>query len=256
VAAKARRLQQNRGWAWTVAAGIVKPTLMVTTKRDWRDGEKIPASGGCLVVVNHVSHLDPLTLAHFLYDHGRLVRFLAKDALFRTPLLKYVVRDAGQIPVSRMTEGAVTAFQAAVEAVRQGECIGIYPEGTLTRDPDGWPMRGKTGAARIALATGAPVIPVGQWGVQDILPAYTVRPHLFPRKTVHYQAGDPVHLSDLRDKPLTDAVLRQATDRIMAAITVLVEELRGEKAPVVRFDPRASGVNEIGNPNKPRRELG
>jgi len=256
VAAKVRQLQQNRGWAWTVAAGIVKPTLMVTTKRDWRDGEKIPASGGCLVVVNHVSHLDPLTLAHFLYDHGRLVRFLAKDALFRTPLLKYVVRDAGQIPVSRMTEGAVTAFQAAVEAVRQGECIGIYPEGTLTRDPDGWPMRGKTGAARIALATGAPVIPVGQWGVQDILPAYTVRPHLFPRKTVHYQAGDPVQLGDLRDKPLTDAVLRQATDRIMAAITVLVEELRGEKAPVVRFDPRASGVNEIGNPNKPRRELG
>ena len=162
MAAKVRQLQQNRGWAWTVAAGIVKPTLMVTTKRDWRNGEKIPASGGCLVVVNHVSHLDPLTLAHFLYDHGRLVRFLAKDALFRTPLLKYVVRDAGQIPVSRMTEGAVTAFQAAVEAVRQGECIGIYPEGTLTRDPDGWPMRGKTGAARIALATGAPVIPVGQ----------------------------------------------------------------------------------------------
>ena len=256
MAAKVRQLQQKRGWAWTVAASIVKPTLMVTTKRDWRDGEKIPASGGCVIVVNHVSHLDPLTLAHFLYDHGRLVRYLAKDALFRTPVLKHVVRDAGQIPVRRMTEGAVTAFQAAVEAVGQGECIGIYPEGTLTRDPDGWPMRGKTGAARVALATGAPVIPVGQWGVQDILPAYSVRPHLFPRKTVHYMAGDPVDLSDLQDKPLSDAVLRQATDRIMAAITVLVEELRGEKAPAVRFDPRVSGVNEIGNPNKPRRELG
>ncbi len=256
MAAKVRQLQQQRGWAWTVAAGIVRPTLMVTTKRDWRDGEKIPASGGCVVVMNHVSHLDPLTLAHFLYDHGRLVRYLAKDALFSTPILKHVVRDAGQIPVRRMTEGAVTAFQAAVEAVRQGECVGIYPEGTLTRDPDGWPMRGKTGAARVALATGAPVIPVGQWGVQDILPAYSFRPHLFPRKTVHCMAGDPVDLSNLQDKPLTDAVLRQATDRIMAAITVLVEELRGEKAPAVRFDPRVSGVNEIGNPNKPRRELG
>jgi hypothetical protein len=69
-------------------------------------------------------------------------------------------------------------------------------------------------------------------------------------------AGDPVDLSNLQDKPLTDVVLRQATDRIMAAITDLVEELRGEKAPAVRFDPRVSGVNEIGNPNKPRRELG
>ena len=62
-------------------------------------------------------------------------------------------------------------------------CIGVYPEGTITKDPDGWPMRGKTGAARIALATGCPVIPIGQWGAQEILPAYTLRPHVFPRRT-------------------------------------------------------------------------
>ena len=255
--AKVRQLQQKRGWAWTVVVGIVKPTLLAVTRRDWIDGEKIPATGGCVVVVNHISHLDPLTLGFFLYDHGRLVRYLTKDALFRTPLLKYIVKDAKQIPVTRMTEGAVTAFAAAVEAVRQGECIGVYPEGTITKDPDGWPMRGKTGAARIALATGCPVIPVGQWGVQELLPAYSVRPHPFPRKTTSYKVGDPVDLSDLVGSPVTPETLRVATDRIMAAITTLVEELRGEKAPAVRFDPKESGITEIGNPNKPKRgELG
>jgi 1-acyl-sn-glycerol-3-phosphate acyltransferase len=251
--AKVRKLQQRRGWAWSTVVVIVKPTLLLGTKRNWIDGDKIPATGGCVVAVNHISHLDPMTLGFFLYDHGRLVRYLAKDALFRAPVIKYIVKDAGQIPVRRMSEGAASAFEAAVEAVHAGELIGVYPEGTITRDPDGWPMRGKTGAARIALTTGCPVIPVGQWGAQEILPAYTVRPHLFPRKTTSYKVGDPVDLDDLRDKPLTEAVLHEATDRIMAAITALVEDLRGETAPAVRFDPKVSGINEIGNPNKRKR---
>ena len=251
--AKDRQLQQKRGWAWTVVVGIVKPTLLATTKREWFDGDKIPATGGCVVAVNHISHLDPMTLGFFLYDHGRLVRYLTKDGLFRTPVVKYIVRDAKQIPVKRMSEGAASAFDAAVEAVKEGECIGVYPEGTITKDPDQWPMRGKTGAARIALATGCPVIPVGQWGVQDLLPAYSLRPHLFPRKTTSYKAGDPVDLSDLMGKPITAQVLHEATDRIMAAITELVEDLRGEKAPAVRFDPKQSGVTEIGNPHKAKR---
>ncbi len=133
---KARQLQQKRGWAWTTVVAIVKPTLLTFTKRDWIDGEKIPATGGCVVVVNHISHLDPMTLGFFLYDHGRLVRYLTKDALFHAPLIKYIVKDAGQIPVRRMTEGAASAFDAAVDAVNQGECIGIYPEGTITKDPE------------------------------------------------------------------------------------------------------------------------
>lgn len=254
--AKGREVQHERGWAWTVVVAIVKPTLLAFTKRNWIDGDKIPASGGCVVVVNHISHLDPMTLGHFLYEQGRLVRYLTKDELFHTPVLKYIVKDAKQIPVTRMTAGAISAFDAAVEAVKQGECIGVYPEGTITKDPDKWPMRGKTGAARIALATGAPVIPVGQWGVQELLPAYSIRPHPFPRKTASYKVGDPVDLSDLMGRPVTSEVLREATDRIMAAITVLVEELRGEKAPAGRFNPRESGVTEIGNPHKSKREPG
>jgi 1-acyl-sn-glycerol-3-phosphate acyltransferase len=251
--AKVRELRQRRGWAWTIVVGIVKPTLLAVSRREWIDGEKIPATGGCVVAVNHISHLDPMTLGYFLYDHGRLVRYLTKEALFRTPVLKYIVRDAGQIPVKRMTAGAASAFDAAVEAVHRGECVGVYPEGTITKDPEGWPMRGKTGAARIALATGCPVIPIGQWGAQDILPAYSTRPHLFPRRTTSYKVGDPVDLSDLLDRPIDNEVLRVATDRIMAAITSLVEDLRGGRAPAVRFDPKTSGINEIGNPNKKKK---
>ncbi len=254
--AKARQLHQKRGWAWTIIVIIVKPILLAATKRNWIDGEKIPATGGCVVVVNHISHLDPMTLGFLLYEHGRLVRYLAKDALWRTPVLKHIVRNARQIPVTRMSEGAGTAFGAAVEAVKAGECIGVYPEGTITKDPDGWPMRGKTGAARVALATGCPVIPIGQWGAQDILPAYSLRPHLIPRRTASYKVGDPVDLSDLMDRPITNDVLLEATGRIMAAITELVEDLRGGTAPAVRFDPRKSGVSEIGNPRKKKRKTG
>jgi 1-acyl-sn-glycerol-3-phosphate acyltransferase len=237
---RARRLQQPRGWAFGLVVAIVKPTLLLATKREWIDGEKVPATGGCIVVMNHVSHLDPLALGHFLHDHGRLVRYLAKDALWRTPVLRHVVASAGQIPVSRETKDAGSAFDAAVAAVEAGECVGIYPEGTITKDPAGWPMRGKTGAARIALRTGAPVVPIGQWGAQEVLPAYTARPHVVPRRTTRYKVGDPVDLGDLADRPLSAEVLREATDRIMAAITALVEDLRGEQAPVERFDPRAA----------------
>lgn len=129
---KVRRLQQRRGWAFSTVIAVLKPPLLALTRREWIDGEKIPVTGGCVVVVNHVSHLDPMTLGLFLHDHGRLVRYLAKDALFHTPVVRHIVRDAGQIPVQRMSANAVTAFGAAVEAVRRGELIGVYPEGTIT----------------------------------------------------------------------------------------------------------------------------
>jgi 1-acyl-sn-glycerol-3-phosphate acyltransferase len=246
-------LQEKRGWAYSVAVAIVKPTLLSVSRREWIDGEKIPATGGCVIAVNHISQIDPLTLAHFVYNHGRLVRFLAKDGLWKVPILKYIVKDAGQIPVARMSAGAASAFEAAVDAVDQGECLGVYVEGSITRDPDGWPMRGKTGAARIALSTGCPVIPVGQWGAQDLLPAYSLRPSVFPRHTTRYKAGDPVDLGEFAGQPLTNEILHAATDKIMAAITELVEDLRGEQAPAQRFDPRASGVQEIGNYKREQR---
>jgi len=254
-----RKLQQKRGWAFNFAVPIVKPTMLAATSRTWIDGEKLPATGGCIVVFNHISHLDPLMAAHFLYDHGRLPRYLAKSGLFRNRFLGRFLRDAGQIPVERLTRNAVGAFDAAVEAVRRGECVVVYPEGTLTRDPDLWPMVGKSGAARIALATGAPVIPVGQWGAHEVLPPYTKRPRLVPRKHVVMKVGDPVDLADLTEisgQHPSAQLINQATARIMAALVALVEDLRGEQAPVERYDPRRAGVQQIGNPRRRRSDDG
>ncbi len=246
---KIRKLSQRRGWAWALAVGIVKPILLAITRRRWLDGEKIPATGGCVIVGNHLSHLDPLTFAHMLYDHGRLPRYLGKAEVFEFPVVGAIVRSAGQIPVSRLSADAAQSFDAAVEAVQRGECVVVYPEGTITREPDLWPMTGKTGAARIALATGCAVIPVAQWGVQDILAPYAKRVHVFPRRLITMKAGDPVDLSEYVGQPLTADVLRAATTRIMDDLTSLLEEIRGEKAPAERFDARARGVSQTGNPH-------
>jgi 1-acyl-sn-glycerol-3-phosphate acyltransferase len=231
-----------------LCVAVAEPLLLVFTKRQWKGGENIPASGGCILAVNHISHLDPFTCTHFVYSWGRIVRFLAKAELFELPLLGRVVRSAKQIPVFRLTADASLSFTAAVDAVEQGQCVVVYPEGTITRQPDLWPMTGKTGAARIALSSGAPVIPVAQWGAHRILAPYSTRPRLLPRKTIQMAAGSPVALDDLREQPLTPDVLVEATNRIMDAITRLLEEIRGERAPAERFDPRSAGVRPIGNP--------
>jgi 1-acyl-sn-glycerol-3-phosphate acyltransferase len=248
-----RRLQEGRrGWAWSLAVPIVKPILLATTKPRWIDGEKIPAEGGFLLVINHISEVDPLIVAHIVWDHGRIPRYLAKAGLFKNKLLGFFLRSAGQIPVLRASKDAAGAYDAAVAAVRDGKCVVVYPEGTITRDPDLWPMVGKSGAARIALATGAPVVPVGQWGAQEVLAPYAKKPDLFPRKRITMKVGDPVDLADLAGDTSAKAVAA-ATDRIMTAITTLVEDVRGGTAPAERFNPRTAGVSEFGNPHEGRR---
>jgi 1-acyl-sn-glycerol-3-phosphate acyltransferase len=234
-------------FAYRFAVGLLRPLLMTVTKRDWHGAENLPRTGGFVVTPNHLSHVDPLTFAHFLYDNGREPYFLGKEGVFRVPVVGAILRGAEQIPVYRNTGQAADAFRAAVAAVNEGKCVGVYPEGTLTRDPELWPMVGKTGAARIALVTKCPVIPVAQWGPQTILEPYSKRPRLFPRKTIHVSAGPAVELEDLYDKPVTGTLLREATNRIMAAITVQLEQLRHEQAPAERFDARKRGLPPTGN---------
>jgi len=249
---RVRKLSERRPWTFLVGAGILKPLLISSASRTWIEGENIPATGGCIVAVNHISHVDPLTMAHFVYDHGRIPRYLAKSELFKNAALAGFLTSAGQIPVERSSRNAVGAYDAAVAAIRNGECVVIYPEGTLTRDPQLWPMSGKSGAARIALATGCPVIPVGQWGAHEILPPYAKVPDLFPRKHITVKAGDPVPLDDLLASPLSTEVVTATTDRIMAAVTALVAELRDTTPPTGRFDSRRAGVELIGNPERTR----
>jgi len=227
--------------AYRVLAAVVRPILFALSRRRWSGGEHLPQSGGCIVVANHATYLDALTFAHFVYDHGRASRILAKSPLFKIPLFGAILRATGMIPVYRNSSAASKAIDQAVVSIAAGHCVAIFPEGTLTREPDLWPMAGRTGVARVALATRAPVIPIAQWGAQDILARYGKLLKPFPRKTVTVHAGPPVDLSDLYDRPRDTAVLREGTERVMAAITALLEDIRGETAPAERFDLRKSG---------------
>ena len=245
---------ESPGLGFSTAVGVLRPVVKTLASRTYRGTENVPSEGGAILVFNHISHLDPLVTGLFVYEQGHLPRYLVKEALFRTKVLGHLLDQAEQIPVARLTSEAVNAYQAAVDAIAAGKLVGVYPEGTLTRDPDLWPMRGKSGAARIALATGAPVIPVAHWGIQDVLPPYGRKPDVWPRKHVEVVAGEPVDLDDLRGLEVTAEVVARATDRIMAALVSMVEELRGEKAPVERFDPRRAGVAPIGNPHQTQKD--
>lgn len=232
------------GFWYRFAAVLCKPPLVVLIKRDWRGMEHIPAEGGFITAVNHNSHVDPFAYAHYQYNTGRVPRFLAKSGLFKKGFVGAAMRGTGQIPVYRESTDALSAFRAAIDAVERGECVAFYPEGTLTRDPDGWPMTAKTGAARVALQTKCPVIPVAQWGCNELLPPYAKKPHLFPRKTHRVLAGPPVDLSRFYDKEMTTDLLKEATEVIMAAVTRQLEEIRGEKAPETPYDPRRERIEQ------------
>ncbi|MFG2864527.1 lysophospholipid acyltransferase family protein [Streptomyces sioyaensis] len=234
------------GFWYRLAAVICKPPLLVLFKRDWRGMEHIPADGGFITAVNHNSYLDPLSYAHYQYNTGRVPRFLAKAGLFKSGFVGLMMRGTGQIPVYRETTDAATAFRAAVSAIEKGECVAFYPEGTLTRDPELWPMQGKTGAARVALLTKAPVIPVAQWGAHEAMPPYAKEKklRLLPRKMLRVQAGPPVDLSAFYDQEPTAEVLRAVTEVIMAAITEQLAVLRGESVPAEPYDWRKAVARE------------
>jgi 1-acyl-sn-glycerol-3-phosphate acyltransferase len=143
--------------AYRVVVVIVRPLLMLLTKRDWQGVENLPRRGGFVVCPNHLSYVEPFTFAHFMYDSGREVYYLAKESVFRIPVVGAIIRGAQQIPVYRNSGQAAEAFRAAVAAIEdQGKCVGVYP------DPlPGHPGRavGAAGGPRALLQVGPVVSP-------------------------------------------------------------------------------------------------
>jgi 1-acyl-sn-glycerol-3-phosphate acyltransferase len=225
-----RRLGFWRRFAWAV----VKPPLLLLTRRDWHGAHHLPADGGLIVIVNHVSHADPPVVAHYVYDAGRWPQFLAKQSVFDVPIVGYLLRKVRQIPVQRGTADAARALDAAVAAVRSGDAVVIYPEGTTTKDPDLWPTRGKTGAARLWLATGAPVVPVVSWGPQTIFDPRTAKLRLRPRTPVTVVAGEPIDLSRFDSAEASSANLQAITQVLMGRLTDMLAEIRGETPAAAR----------------------
>jgi 1-acyl-sn-glycerol-3-phosphate acyltransferase len=224
--------------AWrNVSKIILRPTIRALMRHDWRGQENFPQTGGAIVAVNHLSYADVLAVSLFCDQAGRYPTFLAKSSLFDVTVLGYLMTRLGQLPVHRGQTDAALVLRDAETGLRNGACVIFYPEGTVTRDPDLWPMVSRTGVARLALTTGVPVIPVAHWGAQDILPYGSLRPRLLPRKTVHVIAGPPVDLSEFDGKPLDSATLRAATDKIMAQVATLLGTLRGEVPPEKPYHP-------------------
>lgn len=219
----------------------VYPVASVLFKLRYRHPERVPPSGPVLLVANHVSILDPMACARLVFDAGRIPNFLAKESLFKG-LAGTILRSAGQIPVARYSADARGSVSAAQEALREGRVIVIYPEGSVTRDPDWWPMQARTGVARLALTTDAAVVPVAQWGPHRVHDYHTKKWHPRLRAPADYLVGEPVDLSELRaevraGRPLTTDLLREVTDLIMARIRDQLGELRGEQPPTT-FHPR------------------
>ena len=221
-------------WIW-FSVVLIKPVVAALFRTSWRGQDNLPRSGGAIVVSNHVSQADFTILAVWTWDSGRIPRFLIKHSLFSIFAIGGLLRGTKQIPVVRGSAAARQSLDEAVAAIGRGECVCIYPEGTVTRDPDFWPMEPRTGVARLALTTDVPVVPVAQWGPQVLLDVYRRKFRPFSRPAAVCQAGPPLDLSAYRGRPLTAELLHEVTEVIMGAVRVQLAEVRGESAPATFF---------------------
>lgn len=196
-------------------------------RRDWRGLDNIPQEGGAVLAVNHVSELDPLLVAEAVLATGRTPAFLAKSSLFGSGVVGRWFRAAGHVEVDR--DHGRGGFDAALEALRGGALVVVYPEGSITEHRDGRLMGLKTGAVRLALQSGAPLIPVVQQGAQKILPAYSRRPRLLGRPLVTIDVGRPVELGDLRNRGFGPEAVRVGTLRLTHTLTTMLHDLADDR---------------------------
>ena len=205
-----------------LAKGILKPWLATWFRWNLEGIENIPRTGPALVAFNHIAYLDPLAAAYAMDKAKRIPRFLAKHELFEDKRIAWVLRGAKQIPVRRGTADAPMALDAAIDAVDRGECIVIFPEGTITKDPDLNPMEGKTGVSRLAIQSGAPVIPAAVWGTANIWPkGYAKRWR--PRQDIAIRVGEPISFRDRSDSP---EEWHAVASEIMDEISLLLASIR------------------------------
>lgn len=209
--------------------------------------EHLPSEGPAIVVANHRSYFDPVLMAMVVARTGRTVRFLGKQEVFAAPLIGQVAAAMGGIPVARGT-GSDAPLEAAIAALEAGELVALMPQGTIPRGPAFFDpvLKGRWGAARLAAATRAPVVPVGLWGTEQVWPRSSRLPNL-------WNVVDPPPVSATVGPPVTLKYRSPEADtkRIMAAIVDLLpaearrrrqptpEELARTYPPGYRGDPDA-----------------
>jgi 1-acyl-sn-glycerol-3-phosphate acyltransferase len=227
---------RERGGFWIgLSAAFFYPVGWLSARPRFAGLDHIPRSGGVVVAANHISHIDPIYSGLAVHLARRVPRFLAKDSLWRVPVLGTVLRATGQIPVFRQTAEARSSLRDGIAALERGKVLVVYPEGTISRDPEHWPMHPRTGVARLALSSGAPVVPMVHWGTHEVLDGYHKRYRPVPRTTVTVRCGEPVDLSAYRGRPVDAVLLREVTDLVMGRVRDLLAEVRAEPAPTAFY---------------------
>ena len=229
-------------------AGVVVPLVSLMARIEIVGAEKLPRTGAFVLAANHHSEIDPLIVAVAVWRMGRAPRFMAKESLFRIPVVGWALRATGMVPVARTASSAAAreTIQTSRTLVEHGRGVVVYPEGSLTRDPELWPMRGKTGAVRLALTGDIPLIPMAQWGAQQLMPRYGRLRLWPPRRRMTVVIGDPVDLSEYRATGTQRDTLTRATTTVMDRIAELLAGVRGTPAPAERWNPAAHGQKETG----------
>ena len=230
---------------WQVIAALVLPLFGAMVKLRIREGSELPREGPFILAPNHYSEIDPIVMGVVVWKLRRTPRFLAKASLFRVPVLSWLLRFTGQIPVEREAGAKLgEPLHAAASLAKRGQGVIVYPEGTLTNDTEFWPMEGKTGAIRMALEQGIPLYPAAHWGTHNWMRYYQRKIKVFPRTEIDVIVGERLDLSAYEGKPLTRELLAEATGLLMTTVAQLVGELRGESPPAKLWNRRDNGVEQ------------
>ncbi|HEX7351817.1 lysophospholipid acyltransferase family protein [Brachybacterium sp.] len=228
----------------------LRPLMALLSRPRWQGTEHLATPGAMIGCGNHLSAFDPFGYGHLLQAGGIAPRFLAKEGLFRIPVLGALLRGARQIPVRRGTSRSTDALADARAALERGELIMIFPEGTYTRDPDLWPMQSRLGAARLALETGAPLLPIATWGGRALWPVGSPLPRPRPGRHVQMLVGEPYTVSRQVGETTHQAALR-ITEELMARIAEQLGQLRGQSPPALLHDGRRDAHRpEVGRPQR------
>lgn len=218
--------------------------LVLTARRKYRHLERIPSTGGAIIVSNHISLLDAFVLPHAVRKAGRNPLGMGKVELFHIPVVGKWFTKIGHVAVDRKAASPSVALEPAAEALRSGQVLCMYPEGTINHTPERGLLEGRTGVARLALASGVPVVPIGQWGPQEALSskgklALLRKPKMLGwlhadrkarRPVCQLLVGEPISPDEIAAAAKStsgEEDLRAATDLVMTRLGALVAEISG-----------------------------
>jgi 1-acyl-sn-glycerol-3-phosphate acyltransferase len=225
-----RRHEEISGW-WRLGLAVLRPAFAVFYRRETKGGQYIPRSGCAIVASNHRSVVDGVLVALVGAESGRATRFLVAAEIFDVRAFGWILRTFDQIPIRRGSQDAA-ALDQAISALREGSLAGIFPEGRVNDHPE--MLRGRTGVARIALAAGAPIVPLGLWGTQTRWPRGGVRWSLPLRPRAVVEIGPPI---EARGDVSSPADVRALTDEVMTSIESCAAKARSRAQTEVRRRP-------------------